>query len=405
MKIKFTYLFIFGLLFISAINSFKKSDNIDNFQLLTTETEFVADTKIELNFSSINEKLPKLYLSNSYGTTILKPNLLNGVLNFQLPESISKKTGIVTWKLLLDTVKLSGSFNINPKQEVSTLETYIGPPSIVAGGTDFSMIVIIPTDLFDNPLLDNTEVNVRHLFLKDLSNKAHFTKNRFAYQNIYSPALSGRILVSSESLNKNSKEYDVNVLPAIPNDFTISYKRNHAFADGNQVTSFFTSTIKDQYGNIVSDGTYVEYFIRTDSNVILKTSGTTIRGVATAKMIHPDHEENWIVKAFIEGMAESNVLELMYEPVISDFEISFSENKRIITIGPLKSFMSQLIPDGIEVKISIYQNDSKMSTITKSSFEGFAIFKLNANTFPNDTYTLKIEAVGIEKTFRNLKLW
>lgn len=405
MYIKFTYLLIFGLLFMSSINSEKNADTPDYFKLETSETEFEAGTTIVLKFFGKSNLLPKLYLSHSYGSTIIKSNLIKGVFNFRIPEAISKKTGMVTWKLLHDNTPLIGHININPKQQVSSIETYIGPPSIAAGGTDFSMVVIIPTDIYDNPLPDNTAVNVKKLFLSEVYEEVNFTKNRISYKNIYSPMQTGRILVSSESLGANSKEYDVNVLPANPTDFTISYQRHHMYADGNQITTFSTSAIKDDYGNIVSDGTYVEYYIRNDSNVILKTSGTTIDGVATSKMIHPNQKENWKVKAFIEGMAESNIIEFSYEPVISDFDISFSEDKRTITIGPLKSFMGQMIPDGLEVKITICKNDDKISVLIKSSFEGYATFKLNTNNYPDGTFTLKIEVAGIEKTFSNLELW
>ena len=42
---------------------------------------------------------------------------------------------------------------------------YLGPPSIEAGGKDFSMLVTIPTDTLDNPLLENTNVAVKRQFL------------------------------------------------------------------------------------------------------------------------------------------------------------------------------------------------------------------------------------------------
>ncbi|MGB5419901.1 hypothetical protein [Algibacter sp.] len=400
MKLNFTYLLISGLIALLSITS---NGNNGDIQLLTKETTFEAGQSIILKFSSNADETPSLYVSNSYGSTIIKPNIESGIINYQIPQSISNKTGIVSWKLIADS-SLSGTFNIISKQKTVALETYLGPPSIQAGGTDYSMLIVIPTDSYDNPLADSTKVTVKYQFLDNQHIEDVLIKNRIAYKNIYSETKTGRILVSSECTSLNSKEYTVNVIPAIPTSFVISYQRNHGYADGNQITTFSTSIIKDKYGNIVSDGTYVDFFISNNSKHVLKTSGTSINGIANAKMIHPDHEDQWTVKAFVEGMAESNQIALIYNPIISDFKAVFSESNRTITIGPLKSFMNQMIPDGLEVSLSVYKNYIKLKTLTKSSFEGFATFKLDNNNFPSKNYTLKIKTAGAEKTYPNIKL-
>ncbi|MBU3821261.1 Ig-like domain-containing protein [Flavobacteriaceae bacterium XHP0103] len=399
MKLNFTYLLVLGLLSMIFID-----ENNDEFTLITKETQFEAGKNIELEFSGSNQEKPTLYISNSYGSSIIKPTLKLDVLGYKLPRAICERTGVIYWKLLSGSNKLSGKLSIYPKLEVATMETYLGPPSIEAGETDYSMLVVIPTDVYDNPLPDSTKVIVKHQFLGNLSEDVVLTRNRISFKNIYSKTISGRILVASECLDKDSKEYTIDVMPAIPTNFTISYQQNHNYADGNQITTFSTSIIKDRYGNIVSDGTYVQFFITNNSNNILKTSGTTINGIATAKMIHPDHEDNWIIKAYVEGIAESNEISLFYKKVIEDFEVVFSEDNRKITIGPLKSFMNQMIPDGMEISLSIYENDKKIKTLYKSSYEGFATFKLNANDFPNNMYRLKIKVAGVGKTYSRIKL-
>ena len=399
MKLKFTYLLILGMITLVLIDQ-----GAHEFKLITKETQFEAGKNIELQFSSNNQDKPNLYISNSYGSSIIKPTLKPGILEYKIPTSIGKKTGVVFWKLLCKPTILSGILTIHSKNEVISMETYLGPPSIEAGGTDYSMLVVIPTDIYDNPLPDSTSVIVKHQFLGDVSEDMVFTKNRISFKNIYSKTKSGRILVASESLDTHSKEYTIDVMPSIPTNFTFAYKQNHNYADGNQITTFSTSIIKDRFGNIVSDGTYVEFFIKNASNNILKTSGTTINGIATAKMIHPDHEDIWIIKAYVEGMAESNQLSLYYKKVIEDFEVVFSENNRKLSVGPLKSFMNQMIPDGMEISLAVYANDEKIKTLYKNSYEGFAIFKLNINDFPNNTYSFKVKVAGIEKTYTKIKL-
>lgn len=405
MTLKFTYLFTFVLILLSFATPMVIDKVDDNFKLLTKTTAFEAGDTIVLEFSTDNNTKPLLYISHSFGSTLIKGTTDNNTLNYKIPKSISSKIGSVSWKLLSGKQPLSGQFTIQSKQQVSSLETYLGPPSIQAGEDDFTMLVIIPTDVYDNPLADSTTVNIKHQFLQQETTTPVYIKNRISYKNIYSTTQSGRMLISSEALGFNSKEYTANILPAIPTNFKISSESHHDYADGNQITTFSTSIITDKHGNRVSDGTYVGFFITNTNHSILKTSGTTINGIARAKMIHPNHEDKWTVKAFIEGMAESNNIELVFKPVISDFEIAFSKNNRTLTIGPLKSFMGQMIPDGLDVSVSIYKDNNNIKTLTKSSFEGYATFKLDTNNFPNNNYTLKVKVAGIEKKYTNKKLW
>ena len=400
MKYKLTYLLISALITWFAVAPQKEQAD---FKLITNKNEFEAGSEIVLKFNTSSSETPNLYLSNSYGSSLIVPQLESGVLTYVFPETFANKSGKIFWKLLSENHSVFGALNVTPKLELNTMESYIGPPSIAVGG-NYAMLVVIPTDVFDNPLPDSTKVNVKHQFLSTQSNEGVFVNNSIAYKNIFSENEAGRILIASECLGKNSKEYTIDAFPDIPKNFTITYNRNHDFADANQITTFTTSVIKDTYGNTVSDGTYVEFFIKNNEANILKTFGTTINGIATAKMIHPNHKESWTVKAIIDGMAESGFITLSYKQVISDFKVHFSEDNRTVTVGPLKSFMDQLTPDGLEVSLSVYKGDNKLKTLTKTSFEGFSVFKLSNNNFPVDTYTFKIELAGIQKNFTNVKL-
>jgi hypothetical protein len=402
MYTKRTIPFLYLLIFISVISFAQNSNNI----LLTTkDTLFIAGQEIILSFENLQKNTPTLSCSGNYGTTLIDPfTKKNNTVSYKIPLSISNKSGILNWTLLAKT-QLSGQIQIIPKDKVSTMETYLGPPSIEAGGKDYTMLVVIPTDTLDNPLKEGTAVLMKHQFLSNEVENKITIQNLIAYKNIYSPNKSGRMIISSESLGKNSKEFDVNIMPAIPTNFIISTQRNHTYADGNQITSFTTSIIKDTLGNTVSDGTYVEFFIRNKRNAILKTSGTTIAGIATAKMIHPDQEEQWKIKAYITGMAQSNSINIKYKQVITDFDISFSEKNRTIRVGPFKSFMKQMIPDGLQVVLSVINDNKQIEVIHKTSKKGFVTFILKPGVFKSGTYVFLIETAGIKKKINAKKIW
>jgi hypothetical protein len=405
MQFKHIHIFLLALILLSTFTVAQNSKTINKFELLSTQTEYEVGSHIVLRFSTTAALKPFLYCSNSYGSTLLTPTFEGDKLQYSIPLNISKKTGVVTWKLINDDISLSGKFNLNPKQDVATMETYIGPTSIEAGGTDYTMLVVIPTDSLDNPVQTNILVNAKHQFLDAEESDEIYTNNLIAYKNIYSKTESGRMLVSSESLGTNSKEFTINIAAAIPTNFTISLKRPHEYADGNQITTFSTSVIRDNKKNVVSDGTFVTFFITNQKGNILKTSGITIEGIAQAKMIHPDFEDNWSVKAYVEGMAESNKITVNYKQVIKDFDVAFSKNNREITVGPLQSFMKQMIPDGLQVKLLVYKNETLIETYKRTSLNGYARFNLKPDIFKNDTYHLIIQTAGIQKTFKNKTLW
>ncbi|WP_298553130.1 hypothetical protein [uncultured Algibacter sp.] len=376
----------------------------ETYTLITSKTEYVAGSNIVLEFSTTTNTTPLLYVSNSFGSTVITPSNTLDKLSYPIPETITNKSGIVYWRLLTKTEELQGQFNIIPQQNVTTIQTYLGPPSIAAGGTDFSMLVAIPIDIYDNPLAENTKVAVKHQFLDTQQIDTISIKNSISYKNIFSPLKTGRMLMGSSCLGFDSKEYTVNIMPTTPIDFEISYQRHHEFADGNQITTLSTSIIKDEFQNIASDGTYVEFFLTTANQNILKTSGTTINGIVTARIIHPDHADKWFIQAFIEGMAKSNKINIEYKAVISDFDIELSNANRKITVGPLKSFMNQMIPDGLQVTLQIYRSNTIVETLRKTSADGYVQFELKPNQFPKGNYSITVQAAGISKSVKNITL-
>jgi len=396
-KLLIVLVFLIGFILLNVSVSREKSSLLKVKYISTPKTYEVGE-KINLQFSTSQKIFPNLYYSNSYGSTLIWPIYENSILSYPIPLSLCRKSGLVNWKLLYKDQPLYGQFNITPKTKVNTLETYMGPPSIIAGGTDFTMFVVIPTDIYDNPLKDSTKVTIKNQFLENESLEQRYTNNLIVYKKSYSAKKTGRLIMSSECSGVNSKEYDVSIRANHPTNFTINYKRDHQYADGHQITTFSTSIIKDNFGNIVSDGTFVEFFITNKTQHVLKTSGKTIEGIATSKMIHPDQEEQWTVQAFVNGMAQSRSINLNYQPAISEINIKLSKNHKTLTVGPLQSFMKQLIPDGLEVTLNIYKDNILLKRLKKQSYNGMATFNLSKQFLKTETYKLIIKTAGIEKS-------
>jgi hypothetical protein len=67
--------------------------------------------------------------------------------------------------------------------------------------------------------------------------------------------------------------------------------------------------------------------------------------------------------------------------------------------------MNQLIPDGLQVKLTISKDKKIIKEYLKESRDGFVSFELNPNIFSNGNYDIEITTAGITKTVQATKLW
>ena len=399
---------IFLLLFFVFLTSCttEKDDKATRNQVivkhLNKKESYVADETINLVFETDDMLNYKLILSNAYGSSVLAAAEEMDKLIFTIPQNYSRKAGVCHWFLIANGETYSqGQLNILPKvNSKPTLETYFGPRSITAGFDDYSMLVNVTTDAYDNVFPIGTEVAFKSQFLNSSSTDMVASQDLISWKNIYSTKKSGRIFVNTSFNATTSKELTTVVFPSLAETFEIAVERNHDYADGNQIMQLRTDVIKDKYENIISDGTIVNFIIENSQAAILNTMGATINGIAKATILHPSEKENWTINAYVTGAAKSNTLALMFQTAINDFDVVFSNNNREITIGPLRSYMNQLIPDGILVQIDVYNKSGIFLESKKlGSVKGFGRISMLKEYYPEDAYNLRIRVAGITKEF------
>lgn len=373
-----------------------------NFKRFNKKNLYIAGENISFNFQVERNAEFRMILSNAFGTSTIVPEYSSDTLTFNIPKNYSRKSGPCNWTFIGNKIALaSGVINILPKTESKvTLETYFGPRSITAGVQDYSMLINVTTDPFDNVFPEGTNVLFKSQFLNTISEYNIPSKDLISWKNIYATKKSGRILVNTSFKETTSKELTTIVFPTLAENFTIEANRNHYYADGNQILKLQSDVIRDQYNNIISDGTTVNFIIENSKGSILKTVASTINGIAKATMLHPTEKESWKIKAYVTGAAMSNQINLNFETAISDFNVVFSNGNRLITVGPLKSFMNQLVPDGILTQLEIYtKNGSYIETKKLGSVKGYGIFELPKEYYPSGSYQLVCKAAGIMKKF------
>ncbi len=374
----------------------------DNIILSTNEGVFMAGQPINLKFQTTLKVNAQLVLSNAFGSSILLPEINDQEITFNIPKNFSRKSGLCNWVLYSNGKSVKqGSFKIIPQTNSKpSLETYFGPRSITAGGIDFSMLVSIATDPFDNVYPEGTEALIKSQFLNTISESVVPSKDFISWKRIYSEDKAGRILVTSSVKEITSKELTTIVFAANAESFLVESQRNHKFADGNQIMSFNTNVIRDKFDNIISDGTTVNFIIENSKGALLKTVAPTIGGIAKAAMLHPAEKGEWRITAFVTGAAKSNTIKIDFDTAITDFDVKFSPDNRKIMIGPLKSFMQQLVPDGILIQLDVYSSSGEYLDSKKiTSNKGLGTIELPSEYYVNGNYHLVVKSVGIIKKY------
>ncbi|MGB2272786.1 MAG: hypothetical protein ACPH2K_00300 [Flavicella sp.] len=369
----------------------------EGLRILTLDSNYEAGALTYFSVEADKQINPSLICSNSYGTILLNPTRIKETLLFKLPKSIKNKRGIVNWILIEKQKKLRvGKFNIIANSEVKTIDNYLGPNLLEVDNTNYAMYINLVFDLFDNIASEGTPTVITTQFLDSIHKDTIAIQNMISYKKIYSGSSIGKMSLSTTVQSKSTEEKYIDFVSGNPLDFEITAKRNHDYADGNQITEFVTSTIKDKSGNTVSDGTYVSFLIRDQNNNLMQCAATTIKGIASAKIVNPESAVTWDVKALITGFSESNSIQLTYKQSVKDFDILYKKELNSIRVGPIKSYMHQLIPNGFKVTLEIL-SETTATTLIETSFDGHAVFEL-PKLNNKKKYTFRITCAGIQKS-------
>lgn len=364
---------------------------------------FVAGQNISLEY--LLPCFPNIPLTavvqTSYGPVILTESVREGKVVFTLPDGVSEKIGATQITLSYgEKVIYTDDISITTATEkIDFIESYFGPRIILAGGRDFTMLTVVPVDSYDNPMPDDTDITVNENFKEVQSVHELQTQDYVAYKRFYSYTQTGKITVSMTSDNGvTTKEKTTDVYPFSPDDFTIYQSKEHNFADGNEVVTLKTERLLDIYGNELQNGTIVRFLITTDSGKKLSAFAKTVKGVATTKIQHPVQGVNWTVQAFVPGLAESNTLEISFKSITQDFPVSFLNKDRTILVGPITSYMGQLVPNGTEVVLTVRAH-GKEKEVVQYTVGGTTEFILRDFYYPPGEYQFKIALLGLEKQF------
>ncbi|MEL6557174.1 MAG: hypothetical protein AAFQ94_03255 [Bacteroidota bacterium] len=391
------------LLFISLALLCGFAIGQSQISLESNTSTYVAGRSIELRYNvhqNADADRYSLVLDNGTARVQIDQTVKDGVLNFQIPEVISQKSGLVILRLYQEAaLRHQSSLEIIADVDhAKKVESYCGPKHLVVDRNDYTMIVSTILDQFGNPLPKEESITAGYDVTNQLIEKPMKMRPLFGYQRLVAPKKKGYGNVTGRYGSLVGKSFRVDYYAIDPLDFAISYERQHRFADGEQLVVFKTEIIKDAADNVIGNGTIVKFLISSNDGRVAELHGQTLDGVATCVLYAPEKAEVWTVTAGIDNYADSrNTLKINFEVSVSDFDISYSQASKQLLIGPVTGYMGQWMKNGTIVNIEIIGGDSQL-LLKKTLKDGQAILHEHLRRLAKGEYLLKATVAGITKT-------
>jgi hypothetical protein len=321
-------------------------------QQLILDSTYIAGTPINILYEGVQHPT-HLVVSHSYGTYMLYPKHNGEVVSFDIPNAIAEKRGGLDMILYAkeQIIDRANTLIIPETLKNPEIEAYCGPKHLIVGGKDQAMMTLSLLDQYGNPYPRGTIVALNSMISDQKSTVSIETDDLIGYHRIASPNKTGFGAVSAAFGQVGSKEFRLDFYANDPMDYYISVERQHGFADGSQLVRISTSVIKDGFGNVVEDGTLINFQIRDTQGTVISIWGESIEGIAEISIPAPIRATNWIIDSFIANYAKSNSTSLSFAQAID--ELAVSSTGSVLSIGPVLSFMNQFVKEGTLVKIEM----------------------------------------------------
>jgi len=311
---------------------------------------------------------------------------------FAIPEQYLKKAGILEVRLEGHPQKIA-RISITPAEPIGIVDVFAGPKTIAADYHQPAMIVSIPKDKFGNPVRKGTPVDYK--FESQVINKKEVDlfDHLHSYREIPLQEKIGKIYMSASTGDAHSKENFLEIKSGTPAAFKISANQMSQFANEKENTIFQTDLLKDKFGNQVIDGTKVKFSIYENKALTGSYDAFTIGGIAKVSIRNPSRAQTISVKAHAMG-SESDLINVTYVNSLDEIPYSFNIGKQELLIGPLKSELGNVVPDGFLITIIASRLGKSYFEETGEIEDGYYLFKLNGVEIGD---TLLLRCGGIEK--------
>jgi hypothetical protein len=338
-----------------------------------------------------------LVLQGSYGPRLYKATFVNKQARFDLPAQDTRQAGTVNVLARAGNATGAASFTIQSGAPIGPLTPLVGPRAVATGGVQWSMAVVIPFDTYGNPVANDTPIAFRALHPDGQLTETNPTvKNLVAWTRLYSTLKAGRTTVTVTSGAAYGPEATLLEVAGWPVSFKLSSDPETLPADGRQLMTLRTAVIRDQYGNVLPDGTLVTFIVETPNNERRTIPAYTLDGVAQVPLQAARVPTTFEVRADVFGVeSESLTVKFTDGPAVGNIPLQIHKDtvKQSLSLeaGPMLGPLQQLIPDGTPVTFKITDSTGQLQTLAATADQGQAKVELRLANLPLGNYKAEVQ--------------
>lgn len=352
----------------------KKIDVKRNVQLKVSplSNSYNAGDVVRLKLDGTNIKGESIFIfwESVLGDKIFTQKMLLDDMIFSFPKELCKKSGSVNIR-----VSHNGKIIARTKTSIKALnakhkmDPFIGPKSIGVDHNINSMLVCYAKDKYGNPVENNTEISFHFQSIKDdQQTVVSETNNLIAYMFFENPKETKKYLIGANCGDANMVEQEIYFFNGPPENVSFNLVDYYPYADDRHLIHLRTNSVKDAYGNVVADGTLIDFIVKENNIQVGLFKSYTISGIANVFINNPDHPTKYTITSTKSD--EEQELILQFEENIISCPIKQSGRK--LTIGPVIAHLGQFVSDGTIVNIKIYDEVHGIQLDN-----GLATFELN----------------------------
>lgn len=288
------------------------------------------------------------------------------------------------------------SIMIQPGPPSDYIESYLGPKTILSASKESSMLVMIPTDQYLNPVSSGIEVTVKEEGMERDRQLSYTTRHGYVAHLIASSEYTGRRIFGGFTREAGTIQQDLLVQSGWPVSFQLVADEYFPFADGRSVTKFTSEVLVDKGGNPVQDGTMIYLSVYEGELLVGHFMGKTVNGRVLFNVLNPGHACLRTYIASSTSGQKSNQISLDYDEYQIQLVVRYNKDLEGIEVGPVQGNLGQLVPEGTRVTLEIF-GDEILKIVEGELVKGEVFFPVSKYILPSGSYTAKVSVLGVDE--------
>lgn len=320
-------------------------------------------------------------------TVMLDVPVEAGEALLEIGPPLTDRVGLVSLVASTRSGAVHASFVISPGA-TAVVDPLAGPRTIVADGTDETMVVSVPVDELGNAMPDGTVVVVSVSrpdgTTADLSTTV---ANGIADVRFPSTTLAGPLAIAASSGAARGPAVRVDQVAGRPAPFTLLVPEGDTdrlrIADGRTLHTFVTTRLLDEHGNVLPDGVSVDVEVDTPTGPGRLTTHV-IAGRAEFHLESPALPGVVRLEATLDGVTGAPI-SLDFDRAVDVVPARIDVSENAVIVGPVLDIRGAFVPDGTvatigDVDVTIQNGTARVAFDRAGTTKRLVVAVLGATT-------------------------